>query len=134
MTSKILTLEPRSIVSIVDVINGGRKLAILDEKGMGYFDILGSDEMPKALLDGLEPVVQPQIPEMLSGLPQDEMEVLLQVWDKLTGDNFDVLTIYRAMRWAIDNKSGDADLIERMGLAATDQILAGRSVVERALT
>lgn len=134
MTSKILTLEPRSIVSIADVINGGRKLAVLDEKGMGYFDILGPDEMPKALLDGLEPVVQPQIPEMLSVLPQDEMEVLLQVWEKLTSDNLDVLTIYRALSWAIDNKSGDADLVERMGRAATDQILAGRSVVERALT
>jgi hypothetical protein len=132
MDTSILRLEPRSFVSVVDVINGGRKLVVLDEKGIGYFDVLGFDEIPKPLLAGLEPKQLPSIVQMITGQPEEG--ALLDIWDQLTKKNVDVLTMYRGLSWAVENKAYDIELIERMGGEATGRILAAREVVEKALT
>lgn len=126
-------LNPGTIIEIDDPVLGGRKLGLVDDTGVGYFDIHGDSELPKPIHANLNPVGLGTITSWASELEGNDYAVYVEVWNQLTARNLDVLTIARAMRWALENRSFDVDLAERMGLAATEKVLKGREYVAASL-
>lgn len=122
-------LNPGMIVELDDPVMGGRKLGLVDETGLGYFDLIAEDELPKPLHSELNPVERGNINSWASKLPDGAYEEFVEVWNALTSKNLDLLTIVRALRWGLDNNTLDADLIERMGQAETEKITKGRQQV-----
>lgn len=126
-------LNPGSVIEIDDPVMGGRKLGLVDESGVGYFDIHGDDELPKPIHSELNPVGLGSITSWASKLPEDAYPQFVEVWDQLTRKNLDVLTIARALHWGLENNSLDAELLERMGAAETEKVLKGREHVAASL-
>lgn len=126
-------LNPGTFVEVDDPVMGGRKLGLIDETGVGYFDIHGEDELPKPVHSELNPVGLGTINAWGTALPEDVYPQFVDAWDQLTRKNLDVLTIARALRWGIVNNSFDAPLLERMGINETDKIVTGRRQVAAAV-
>lgn len=127
-------LPPGTFVEVFDVMSGSRKIGLVDDTGMGYFDIHRQNELPKPLFSELAPVSLGSIASWVSALDGEAGDIALAIWDELTKKNLDVLTIARSMRWAIINQSVEIELIEKMGRDATQQILMAREVASKAVT
>ena len=127
-------LSPDTFAEVVDLLSGGRKLVVVDETGIGYFDLLGDGELPKPFYDALQPVSLGTIQSWMKACDPAVQAELFQVWKQLIAQGADVLTIARAIRWGIQNHSTEFELLERMGAEATQQIRAGRSAAERGIT
>lgn len=126
-------LNPGSIIEVDDPVLGGRKLGLVDDTGVGYFDIHGDNELPKPIHSNLNPVEIGTVSSWASELEDNDYAVYVDLWNQLTARNLDVLTIARAMHWALKNKSFDADLVERMGISETEKVLKGRQHVADSL-
>lgn len=127
-------LNPGTFIEVDDPVMGGRKIGLVDDTGVGYYDIHGDGELPKPLHSELNPVGLGSIVSWGNEVPASEYEGFVNAWDVLTRRNLDVLTIARAMRWACANHGYDPELLERMGLAETEKILKGREMVASATT
>lgn len=123
-------LTPEAFVEVDDVVTGGRKIGIVDTTGLGYFDLHGESQLPKVLNEELRPTELGSIASWMSALGDEQRERMVDVWQHLTDENFDLLTIARSLRWGIENESEDKDLMLKMGRAATEQVRAGIKIVE----
>lgn len=122
-------LNPASIIEIDDPVMHGRKLGLVDESGVGYFDIHADNELPKPIHSELNPVELGSIASWAANLDEDVYPQFVETWDHLTRRNLDVLSIARALRWGLTNNSLDADLLAEMGIAETNKVLKGREHV-----
>lgn len=127
-------LPPGTYVEVNDIMSGSRKLGLVDETGMGYFDIHGPNELPKPLFSELMPNALGSITSWLAELDDAGRDHATEIWDTLTRKNLDVLTIARAVRWALANQSIDIELIEHMGHEATRLVMMGREVASKAVS
>jgi hypothetical protein len=124
-------LTPGVIVELHDPVMGGKKLGLVDESGVGYFDLLGDDELPAIIQSEFNPRSLGPIEAWVGSVPSDRREWWVQAWMELSRRRLDILTLARALRWGLDNHSVDIDLMERMGREASDQIVAGRKLVAK---
>lgn len=127
-------LNPGSFIEVDDPVIGGRKLGLVDDSGVGYFDIHGDGELPKPIHSELSPNALGTIAAWAANLPEDAYPLFVDVWDRLTRKNLDVLTIARALHWGLMNNSYDVDLLEQMGVAETEKVLKGRQHVASQLS
>lgn len=127
-------LNPGVIVEIDDPIMNGRKLGLVDDMGVGYFDLHGENELPKPIHSELHPQELGAIASWGADLAEDVYPQFVEAWDYLTRRNLDVLTIARALRWGIANGSFEPGLIEQMGQAETDKVRKGREHVGKAIS
>lgn len=127
-------LNPGSIIEVDDPVLGGRKLGLVDDSGVGYYDIHGEGELPKPIHSELNPMELGSISAWGAKLPEESYQLFVDVWDRLTRKNLDVLTIARALQWGLANNSYDAELLEQMGVAETEKILKGRTHVASQLS
>jgi len=126
-------LPPGSIVELDDIIMGGRKLGLVDDTGVGYYDIHGEGELPKPLHTDLQPLGLGVIAEWIARIDEQQIGDFNAAWEFLTNRGFDLLTIARGMRWGLANASFDPATLEKMGQAATETVLAGRATLTKAL-
>jgi hypothetical protein len=124
-------LTPGVIVELHDPVMGGNKLGLVDESGVGYFDLLGDDELPKPIQSEFNPRSLGAIETWIGSVPPERREWWVQAWRDLSRRRLDILTLARALRWGLENHSVDIDLMERMGREATDRIQAGRKRVAK---
>lgn len=127
-------LNPGVIVEIDDPILNGRKLGLVDDTGVGYFDLHGESELPKPIHSELHPQELGTITSWAAELPEDVYPQFVEAWDHLTRLNLDVLTIARGLRWGITNRSFDPGLVEQMGQAETEKVRKGREHVAKAIS
>jgi hypothetical protein len=132
-TMTLAKLPPNQLVELTDVLTRGKKLAFTDETGQGYFDLLGDDEVPAVLLVELEPTPLGTINSWLEQLSGADSDAFLESWGVLTERNLDVLTIARALRWGMQNKSFDPTILESVGVAETARVRDARQAAKRAL-
>lgn len=132
MSTSIYSLPPGTFVELTDLILSVRKLGLVDETGLGYFE-LHTDELPKPLHIASQPVGVGSIASWITVLDEDEAEPWMNAWDELTSRNLDVLTIARGLRWGMENAIADVDLLQKMGEAATEQVHLGRTTIEKAV-
>lgn len=123
-------LMPGAFVELDDPIVGGRKLGYVDETGMGYFDLHGEGQLPKALNEELHPVELGSIGSWLVNLPDQQREQLADAWKVMADSNSDQLTIARAIRWGLVHGADDLATLMRMGEYSTEQVRTGVSIVE----
>ncbi|CAG9184143.1 hypothetical protein [Cupriavidus pampae] len=125
--SEIVKQAPGSHVELLDIYTGKRKLAIVDETGLGYFDLIGDDELPKPLHAELKPEALGAIASWLAEMADPERAKLLgQAWLQLSESGADALTVARAVRWGVLNDNVDADTLLQAGQMQTDIIRSGR--------
>ena len=122
-------LNPGSIIEVDDPVMQGRKLGLVDDSGVGYFDIHGENELPKPIHSELKPVELGSITSWSLDVAEETYPQFVEAWEQLTRKGLDVLTIARALRWGLANNSLDADLLEQMGIGETERILKGRQHV-----
>lgn len=127
-------LNPSTLIEIDDPIMAGRKLGLVDDTGVGYFDIHGEGELPKPIQSELNPKDLGTIQSWAAELPEDVYPMFVDVWDQITKKNLDVLTIARALHWGLQNNSYDVDLLIQMGRAETEKIIKGRELVAAQLS
>lgn len=132
MPTSIYCLPPGTFVELSDLILGVRKLGLVDETGLGYFD-LPADELPKPLQIASQPVGVGSITSWITALDEDIAEPWMNAWEELTCRNLDVLTIARGLRWGMENAIADVDLLQKMGEAATEQVRLSRTTMEKAV-
>jgi hypothetical protein len=136
-TSKVKRLPPDTFVEVADIVNNGRKIAIVDVTGLGYFDLLGHDEdaeLPKPLFHELQVVELGTIPAWLRECEPGAADEYRQVWQKMLDAGHDALTVARAIRWGIVNGSTDHELLVQMGKEATERVARGRDLIVRGLS
>lgn len=126
-------LPPGEIVELRDPVMGGLKLGLVDETGIGYFDIHADNELPKPIHSELEPRSLGAVESWLGDLDPAFAESLTKAWLELTRKNLDVLTIARALRAGIEQNITVVELLESAAQEATDRILEGRKAVRDAL-
>ncbi|WP_454727961.1 MULTISPECIES: hypothetical protein [Cupriavidus] len=125
--SAIVKLGAGNYVELLDILTGQRKLAIVDETGLGYFDLIGDDELPKPLHAEFMPVALGSIQSWLMEMADPERAKLLgQAWLQLTGAGLDALTVARAVRWGALNDNVDPDTLREAGQTQTEIIRSGR--------
>lgn len=125
-------LPPGVIVELSDPVLGGKKLGLVDESGVGYFELIGEDEVPKPIHSEFAPKSLGPIESWVGKVPAAQREIFVSAWRALTAKNLDLLTLARALRWGLENESVDVELMERMGHDATARILDGRQTIGRA--
>lgn len=130
----INSLTPHSLVMLTDVITGGRKLGQVDATGLGYFDLRGDGEIAKPLHSELDPTEVGSIAKWIDQKDDAMQESLSEAWNALTRMNLDDLTIARAMRYGVVNDVADIELLEKMGRAETQAIVAGRRFTDAPLS
>ncbi|KVV07451.1 hypothetical protein [Burkholderia ubonensis] len=126
-------LTPGEIVEMRDPVMGGLKLGLVDDTGLGYFDIHGENELPKLIHSELQPRPLGPIESWLRDLEPPFAEALSRAWLEMVGKRIDVLTIARALRAGIEQQITVVELLEQAGKQATDRIIAGREAVRSAL-
>ncbi|MBN3729380.1 hypothetical protein [Burkholderia sp. Tr-20390] len=126
-------LTPGDIVEMRDSVMGGLKLGLVDDTGLGYFDIHGENELPKLIHSELQPRTLGAVESWLRDLEPAFAEALSVAWLEMVNKRVDVLTIARALRAGIEQQITVVELLERAGREATDRILAGREAVKSAL-
>lgn len=126
-------VTPGTFVMVNDVLAGGRKLALVDDSGTGYYDLHGDNELPKPIHSDLQPQGLGSIASWLSALDGPFADEMVKAWDQLTAKHLDVLTIARALRWGLENQIADVEQMERFGKGATESISRSRSVVQQAI-
>ncbi|WP_240702152.1 hypothetical protein [Trinickia terrae] len=122
------------IVELDDPVMGGNKLGLVDESGVGYFDLLDDGEIPKPIQAEFNPRSLGPIETWIGGVPPERREWWVQAWRELSRRRLDILTLARALRWGLDNQSVDIDLIEQMGREASQRIQAGRKQIAQAFS
>lgn len=128
-------LTPGSLVEVNDVVTGAgaRKLGLVDQTGVGYFDTHGDGALPKPLHAELLPRGLGTLSSLIESLPEETGQQMTDAWEYLTNKDYDVLTIARALYWGVANGATDPELLERMGVAATAQVKNGNRVVADSL-
>jgi hypothetical protein len=125
--SEIVKLGPGGYVELLDIFTGKRKLAVVDETGLGYFDLLGDEELPKPLHAELKPEPLGSIQSWLTEMADPERAKLLgRAWLQLTETGMDALTVARAVRWGVLNDNVDTDTLRDAGQTQTEMIRSGR--------
>lgn len=130
----LVRLPPATFVELIDVVAGGQKLALVDDTGVGYFDLLGEGELPKPLRVELNPVSLGTIAAWLNELEPERAQAMGQAWQTLIDRQLDVLTIARALRWGVLNDNVDPQLLEDIGVSQTDLVKEGRRRIASALS
>ncbi|CAJ6611947.1 hypothetical protein [Burkholderia arboris] len=126
-------LPPGDIVEMRDPVMGGLKLGLVDDTGLGYFDIHGENELPKVIHSELQPRALGSVGSWLRDLDPEFAEALTRAWVEMVNKRLDVLTIARALRAGIDQQITVVELLEEAGKQATERVLAGREAVQSAL-
>ncbi|MEX3555103.1 MAG: hypothetical protein VB131_00205 [Burkholderia gladioli] len=126
-------LPPGEIVEMRDPVMGGLKLGIVDDTGLGYFDIHGENELPKVIHSELQPRALGPVESWLRDLEPEFAAALSRAWVEMVNKRLDVLTIARALRAGIEQQITVVELLEDAGKQATDRVLAGREAVRTAL-
>ena len=126
-------LPPATFVELADVVAGGRKLVLVDETGVGYFDLLADGELPKPLRVELMPTPLGTIQAWLNGMEPERAQAMAQAWQELIDRQNDVLTIARAIRWGVLHDNVDTQLLEEIGVSQTELIRQGRNRLADAL-
>jgi hypothetical protein len=127
-------LTPGVIVELRDPVMGGNKLGLVDESGVGYFDLVRDGEFPKPIQSEFKPRALGTIESWVGSVPQDRQAWWVSTWRDLAGKGLDILTLARALRWGLDNQSVDIELMERMGREATGRVLDGRDRIAKAFS
>lgn len=125
-------LPPGTIVEVDDLLMKGRKLGLVDDTGVGYYDIHDSGEIPKPLHTDLKPMGLGHIAEWPMMLEQAQAEEFTAAWEYLTNRGLDILTLARALRWGMANNAFDSETLLKMGRAATETVLEGRKALTQA--
>jgi len=126
-------LAPGVIVEMRDPVIGGKKLGLVDDGGVGYFDLIGDGELPKPIQTELNPRSLGAIESWIGSVQPEGLEGYVQRWKTLSEKNLDILTLARALRWGLENESEDVELMERMGHEATERVESGRRAVAEAI-
>ncbi|WP_432262894.1 hypothetical protein [Cupriavidus sp. TMH.W2] len=121
-----MKLGPGSYVELEDIMTNQRKLAVVDESGIGYYDLIGDDELPKPLHVELKPAPLGSVPSWLQDMEEERAQALGRVWLQLSESGLDALTVARAVRWGVLNDNTDLELVRKAGQTQTDLIVAGR--------
>lgn len=125
-------LTPGVIVELRDPVMGGSKLGLVDDSGVGYFDLIGDAEIGKPIQSEFLPRSLGTIESWVGSVPAEGRETWVHTWRALCERGLDILTLARALRWGLENDSIDVDLMERMGREATGRVADGRGVVAKA--
>ncbi len=126
-------LAPGEIIEMRDPVMGELKLGLVDETGVGYYDVHGEGELPKPIHGEFEPRSLGTISTWFRDLDPTFALGLSKSWAELTRKNLDVLTIARALRAGIEQQLTITELLEEAGKAATQRILEGRKLIGDAL-
>lgn len=126
-------LTPGSLVELDDLVMKGRKLGLVDDTGVGYFDIHADGEIPKPLHSDLKPESLGDIGDW-KPLDPEEGAAFVEAWEVLTNRGLDLLTLARAMRWGVVNGAYDPETLEKMGKAQTELIVSGRQAVLKSVS
>lgn len=122
-------LEPGTFVELTDVLTGGRKIALVDSTGLGYFDVWGGEELPRPLRVELKLTPLGSIQSWLKALPPEQTAAFASAWQELLKSTNDVLFIARALRWGITQGALDLELMQQAAKAEADTLLAGRKML-----
>lgn len=122
-------LTPGNIVMLTDPLMGAEKLGLVDDTGLGYYDIHGADEVPKPLLPELSAKDLGAISSWSNGLPIELREPFVDAWNVLTDRNLDVLTIARGLLFGLQNQLFDPDDLAAYGHGETLKVLKGRELL-----
>lgn len=124
---------PGEIIEVDDVALGGRKIALVDDTGVGYFDLISDVELPKPIYAELNARSLGPLESWLGSAPETQRRGLVQAWVALSARNLDVLTIARALHVGLTQEISDPLELEQQGVAATDRVKRGRDLAGRAL-
>lgn len=127
-TPKIVSFAPGTFIELDDPLTGKRRLVMVADSGVEFYDYLDEvNPTPLAILDVLSPVewgdcrsVADEI--MLGGNYEGYKafsDMLIILCDSDAAN--DKLTLNRAAKWAIDNKSFDVSRAAKAGVLATEE-------------
>lgn len=126
-------INPGSLIEITDPILNGRKVAIVDDTGLGYYDLIGPDELPKPIHSEMEPVQLGPMQSWMKALPAELEPDFIAAWDGLLSRGLDVLAVARGLAYAMKTHDFSLDKLERTAQEEADRIRQARSVLEQAL-
>lgn len=126
-------ITPGSLIEIADPILNGRKVAIVDDTGLGYYDLIGPDELPKPIHSEMEPVKLGPMQSWMKALPAELEPDFIAAWDGLLSRGLDVLAVARGLAYAMKTHDFALDKLERTAQEEGDRIRRARSVLEQAL-
>jgi len=127
-------LDPGAMIEITDPILPCRKIALVDDTGLGYFDLIGPDELPHPIHSEMRPVVLGAIHTWSALLPAEFEPYFIKAWDDLLLRNLDVLQVARGLAYAAKNQEFDAKQLYAVAIEETDKIREARALLAQALS
>lgn len=136
MTLKLLNFEPGTYIEISDTMGGFRKLGLVDDSGVMYFDDAGPSATPFPIYEALKPVALGNPVswgiEVADAHPKDHSR-FAQLHAQLSAEAVDTLTLGRALYWAYTTHTYDFSRALAAGRAATQQVVDSRAGMDRLL-
>jgi hypothetical protein len=126
-------LDPGVLIEIMDPMMQCRKIAIVDDTGLGFFDLIGPDELPHPIHAEMAPQVLGDFQSWMHKLPAELEPYFISAWDKLLLQGLNILEVARGLNYAVQTHDFDEALLLSIAAAETNKIRQTRTLLARAL-